>query len=794
MAQCLLSHKIRLFRTRIAQGWLLPLGVVLVALYLYGRPGSNAQALAAPTQAAGQSLPTPTGTHHDPPAPSTIELSRTDAALVSTNPQHHPQIVKLWGGYDPGVGLDFYARYDLLVSEAFTERQLYALRNRNPAMRVLYTGLGTYDTDDGPLGRAWISAEPNTPEYNCFYRGTDGRVLKVDFWDHGMFNMGDAWCRQAILAHTLSQVEFKIPSLYDGLFFDRIHQAITPILSGIDLDHNGRVDDARLVNEQYERGVKAFLDDLRHKLGEDLILVANDAPLVYTSRLNGREYESTLRTILDQGGGWPEFHYNYEQWMQASREPRLTMVMANPPRWMEVKYGREPWTRMRGAVLSEAAGHYQRMRFGLTSTLLEGGLYGYEFGTTWHGNAWWYDEYDNAGTGHGYLGIPLGKAYLAAGPLTTTNLLLNPGFETDPLWPWTLHVQDSKAQLDRVLVRAPFTSTYAARIAITATGGIQDVRLEQASLALTAQERLNLSFWARTSAPLWDIQVRLHDGRDPGTNYAGPQTLRLGSTWQHLDVPLAAAATISNAVLSFDLGGITGTVWIDEVALQRGTLSPVYRRDFAHGIVLCNPALQPQTIHLEDEYCKIDGSQAPRFKLLVDDSEQPTPGFSKTGGWAGHGPSDPYHDDCWGDTYHHALTTQDPGSALSSATWRPNVPYSDAYTISAWALPCLKCTQPVTYTIAHAAGITAVSVDVQVDEPAWIDLGTYPLAVGTGNSVTLTNLSQSEWVVADAVKFESLTRYNDGTCSSSIALDAQDGIILLRELRRTYLPLLYRGQ
>jgi hypothetical protein len=609
-----------------------------------------------------------------------------------------------------------------------------------------------------------------------------------------MFNIGDAWCRQAIVDHALSEVEAKIPSLYHGLFFDRIHQSITSILAGIDLDHDGRVDDAEWVDEQYERGIKAFLDQLRQELGDDLILVANDAPLVYASRLNGREYESAIRGVLDQHKSWAEFHYNYEQWMQASREPRLTMVMANPPKWMEDKYGREPWLHMRGAVLQEAAGHYQRMRFGLTSALLEGGLSGFELGTTWHGNAWWYDEYDNAGTGHGYLGAPLGEAYLAAGPLTTTNLLQNPRFENNSLEPWTLTTEGAgRAALERVLVRAPFSSTYAAQVTVSASNSVHDVRLEQAPLVLSAHDRLSLSFWARASIPTWEAQVRLHDLQEPGTNYAGPETVRLDTTWQHLAVPLSATASVAEAMLSFDLGGGAGTVWIDEVALQRGTLSAVYRRDFEHGIVLCNPAAAPQTVELGGEYCRIQGTQAPRTKVIVDDSEQSTSSFIKIGGWAGHGENDERYDDCWGAGYHHALTTQSPADAPSSATWRPDIPHAGLYALSAWALPCAQCTHPVTYTIAHAADTSVVSVDVLVDEPTWISLGTYPLKVGTGNSVTLSNQSFAEWVIADAVKFESVTRYNDGTCSRSIALDPQDGIILLRGPHRAYLPLLHRN-
>jgi len=137
----------------------------------------------------------------------------------------YPRVVKLWGGYDPAAGLDFYAQYDLLISNAFSSAQLAYLRSRNPALVVLYTGIGTYDENTGPLGSQWVNAVPGTPEYACFYRGTDGQVLRVSFWGHGMFNMGNAWCADRIVDYLVSQYNAQA---YDGVFFDRVTQVITP--------------------------------------------------------------------------------------------------------------------------------------------------------------------------------------------------------------------------------------------------------------------------------------------------------------------------------------------------------------------------------------------------------------------------------------------------------------------------------------------------------------------------------------------------------------------------------------
>lgn len=58
---------------------------------------------------------------------------------------------------------------------------------------------------------------------------------------------------------------------------------------------------------------------------------------------------------------------------------------------------------------------YQRMRFGLGTALLGDGFYSYEVSTFVHGSSYlmWFDEYDNAGAGRGYLGLPLGGLTVA---------------------------------------------------------------------------------------------------------------------------------------------------------------------------------------------------------------------------------------------------------------------------------------------------------------------------------------------------------------------------------------------
>ncbi len=783
------------FPVRTRFKWLVPCLVVLLLAAISARAGRRAAALPA-VAATPTVVPTPPPRVYDPPAPPDLVIAADEALLTITDPHGYPRIVKLWGGYDPSVGLGFYAQYDLIISNAFTPAQIAALRAQNPTLTVLYSGVGTYDTDDGPLGSQWIHATDWC--FDCFLRGADQQVLRVAEWNHGMFNMSNYTCTTAIVDYLISQFD---PVTYDGVFFDRINQQVTPfILDGIDLNHDWIADNRDLVNELYWRGTQRFLDDVRVRLraamgGREPIIVGNDAPLPYTNQINGREYELQIRDILDNELDWRGFMYNYEQWMQAGVEPRTTMVMGNPPSWMRAKYGLGPMYKMPAAMVDEAAAHYSRMRFGLTSTLLEGGLYSYEFGDTWHGNPWWYDEFDGAGLGKGYLGRPLGEAYNAFGTLASTNAITNPSFEMPALTGWGLFIQNmAQATLDAPAVSGAPDGVAAARIQIAHSGGTNDVRLAQSGVPLVQGRAYTLSFWGRAPRSHWLLSARLHALWSVDYVYGLDALLDLGTTWQQYELTFTAGVDTAEAVLSFSLGSGNGEVWIDRVRLQEGSLPPVFRRDFEHGVVLCNVSTEPQTVSLGGTLRKISGGQAPLRQILIDDSDESAGTFIKYGGWAGH---DARNED-WGWTYHHAETTTNPQGYQSKVVWQPVIDYAGYYIVSAWIAPHANCIDRVTYTVQHAGGVATVAVNQAVPQAKWVTLGAFPFAVGTTGRVTLTNLTQATWVVADALKFESLARYNDGAQVSQVTLAGRDGIVLLGRTAyvdlppRAYLPLVLK--
>ncbi len=130
-------------------------------------------------------------------------------------------------------------------------------------------------------------------------------------------------------------------------------------------------------------------------MGQSAIILTNDAPPGLAA-VNG----STLEAFPEAGMTTANWHRkaigprgtnrgSYLDWCSIGSAPNLSTVMT---------YG--------------AATDYRMMRWGLTTALLGNGYYAYEASTNTHSIVGrWYDEYDNAGAGKGYLGSPVAAAY-----------------------------------------------------------------------------------------------------------------------------------------------------------------------------------------------------------------------------------------------------------------------------------------------------------------------------------------------------------------------------------------------
>jgi RHS repeat-associated protein len=92
-----------------------------------------------------------------------------------------------------------------------------------------------------------------------------------------------------------------------------------------------------------------------------------------------------------------------------------------------------------------------------------------------------------------------------------------------------------------------------------------------------------------------------------------------------------------------------------------------------------------------------------------------------------------------------------PGSPPNSATWTPNVPQAGSYQVYAWWTAGSNRATNATYTVTNAQGSTPVPVNQQANGGTWNLLGTFSLAPGTTDTITLTDQANG-YVIADAIR------------------------------------------
>ncbi|MET0263879.1 MAG: xanthan lyase, partial [Rariglobus sp.] len=99
------------------------------------------------------------------------------------------------------------------------------------------------------------------------------------------------------------------------------------------------------------------------------------------------------------------------------------------------------------------------------------------------------------------------------------------------------------------------------------------------------------------------------------------------------------------------------------------------------------------------------------------------------------------------------LTDGNAGKGTKSVVYAPTLPSSGAYDV--YMMFSAGSSRPgnVPVTIAHAGGSKTVIVDQQINNGAWVLLGTYNFNAGTAGTVTISNTGTSGHVIADAVKF-----------------------------------------
>ncbi|MDD2757995.1 MAG: putative glycoside hydrolase [Patescibacteria group bacterium] len=175
--------------------------------------------------------------------------------------------------------------------------------------------------------------------------------------------------------------------LWDGVFYDNSWADVSWVNGGqIDANHDGRNDNKQELDAAWYAGMSKLFRLTRTKASRPIYIVGN-GDRGYYGDLNGIYFEN----------------YTTNPYISWEEKMRLYKLSANT--------GQQPSTAIVGNTSQEknAANDYKKMRFGLTSALMENGYYGYDAGSNSHAERWWFDEYDVN------LGAPLGPASALSG-------------------------------------------------------------------------------------------------------------------------------------------------------------------------------------------------------------------------------------------------------------------------------------------------------------------------------------------------------------------------------------------
>jgi hypothetical protein len=456
----------------------------------------------------------------------------------------------------------------------------------------------------------------------------------ISFWPGSLLMDLSTYCPRAVADwsagpetwaeyHARTDATLLADPVWDGLLIDRSDGEQSWLVG----DSTARTIDPNRTNlittdysafdAAWNAGLRAYESNLRARVG-DKILFANWGAPNY-DLLNGNNFEGVPSASGRAGGAsWRDFMFgappsgSYFEWLARSRQPNLTMIET-----YEDDRGADP--RGDGSYKNPAARkgfkpNYRKMRFGLTTALLGDGFFSYEINTNGHGSLGllWFDEYDNAGKGRGYLGRPKGPARRIGKPLASRSYIDDGRFDTaQALSEWDLWADDGCSASVAIDSSDTVVGSGCARVDVTRTTG-QGWQVSLGSpdrISVTKGREYTLRFAARSDRER-TVTVWGQQDHDPWRESLDFGTVRLGPEWRIFEIPVRATRSDPGAQILFGLGEKTGTVWLDEVSLKRGSRE-VYRRDFAGGVVLCNATAEKVTVSLGGTYRRIHGTQVP---------------------------------------------------------------------------------------------------------------------------------------------------------------------------------------
>lgn len=322
----------------------------------------------------------------------TLLTSSFPAPLLAADGSVKTANYYLLSGSRLDAAIDTLAEFDLLVLPA--EAQVYnptffsRIREQHPGIIIL-AYVPTV---------SWNFLYWNDPLHDAQKEGIresywlkNGNGGPVSVWQNTQaLNLNSGWADELA---SFVQTDIYATGLWDGIFFDEVQDSISWV-GPTDTDQNGIPDEASVADQNWERGYTRLFSEARANLGSEAIILTNgSSKSVFAPHVNGRMFE-TFPSTGNTLGSWVGSARDYLAYEKKTGYDAKNIVNVN--------------TENTGTQ-----NNYQKMRFGLATTLLGDGYFSFDYGTFDHAQTWTYDEYD------AHLGDPRGGIKNLLAPQTS---------------------------------------------------------------------------------------------------------------------------------------------------------------------------------------------------------------------------------------------------------------------------------------------------------------------------------------------------------------------------------------
>jgi uncharacterized protein (TIGR03437 family) len=543
------------------------------------------------------------------------------------------------------------ARYDLMMGTSFDHTLGAAswvrrLRSMNPRLRILpYKQAFMAQFEGGIESSGLVATFNNGLQPSWFMRSPSGELLSEPAFPQNV-QLNHTPFSEVVNGHTPNSytadflAENVLSSgLWSGIHFDQPEWYINPLLGDpppdIDLDGDGAAEPLGTVQHAWALGFFDYFSKMAARLPADTLLYGNAGHIpgnqMVLPMLNGWQGEVISPYPIAPGGNW--ITDAPSKWYRLLANYRLATTYARAPQIVSLQFtGRELGTQTGGLTPNGYPQRlpqlewrdYQRMRLGLTTTLLGNGFFEYDLvdNTT---PPQWFDEFavDESGSattslsGKGYLGQPLGDAEELP---YQSSVIFQLDFESGAT-PSGVTLGPGTVSSDPAHVIAGTRS-----MVVTQNSANDNSWLFESAVPLVPGRTYQLladykiiDYRPTTYAGLLGIGFRDASGAMPPERSGSLFLPDTGGPGQLGTLRAAVKIMDPNTVA---VGGMTdtGAVAIDNVSLIEGA-GGVWRRDFENGIVLVNPTPEPQFVSQQQvagprnrsDVRRIRGTQVPAW-------------------------------------------------------------------------------------------------------------------------------------------------------------------------------------